>query len=65
MIVKGDAVNGPHAPFLNSLAEKKKKKNLCLNAALTLEYYSPGVKNASFIVSFFSSSSSAAIQGSL
>lgn len=47
----GKALNGPHAPFLNSLAEQK--MDLCLNTALILEYYTQQRKNAPFIVSFF------------
>lgn len=47
----GKALNGPHAPFLNSLAEQK--MDLCLNTAPILEYYTQQRKNAPFIVSFF------------
>ena len=47
----GKALNGPHAPFPNSLAEQK--MDLCLNTAPILEYYTQQRKNAPFIVSFF------------
>ena len=47
----GKALNGPHTPFLNSLAEQK--MDLCLNTAPILEYYTQQRKNAPFIVSFF------------
>ena len=57
----GKALNGPHAPFLNSLAEQK--MDLCLNTAPILEYYTQQRKNAPFIVSFFFFFPSPAIHG--
>lgn len=49
----GKALNGPHASFLNSLAEQK--MDLCLNTAPSLNTIPSREKNAPFIVSFFSS----------
>lgn len=50
----GKALNGPHASFLNSLAEQK--MDLCLNTALILEYYTQQRKKCTIYCKFFFSS---------